>query len=75
MGGDAARYFDPHDVEAMAETIRVVWTDSDMRAEMRQLGLEQAARFSWKRAAEETLAIYERLLGKPSPTQIPKSEI
>jgi len=62
VGGDAARYFDPYDVAAMAEAIRVVWTDADLRAEMREQGLEQAARFSWKRAAQETLSLYERIL-------------
>jgi glycosyltransferase involved in cell wall biosynthesis len=62
LGGDAARYFDPYDVEAMAIEIRGVWADSGLRAEMRQRGLAQAARFSWDRAAEETEAVYESLL-------------
>ncbi len=62
MGGGAARYFDPYDVTAMADAIRRVWTDADLRAEMRQLGLAQAAKFSWDQAARETLALYERLL-------------
>ncbi|MFN2243278.1 MAG: glycosyltransferase family 4 protein [Anaerolineae bacterium] len=62
LGGDAARYFDPHDGEAMAEAIRAVWIDPDLCAEMRQQGLAQAARFSWERAAAQTWAIYQRLL-------------
>jgi glycosyltransferase involved in cell wall biosynthesis len=62
MGGDAARYFDPYDVEAMAEAIRVVWTGDDLRAEMGRRGIEQAARFSWQRAASETMAVYRALL-------------
>jgi glycosyltransferase involved in cell wall biosynthesis len=62
LGGRAARYFDPYDVEAVAETIRKVWVDQDLRAEMRQQGLAQAASFSWQRAATQTWAIYERLL-------------
>ncbi len=61
LGGQAARYFDPYDVAAIAEAIRAVWTDADLRAEMREQGLKQAARFSWERAAEETLAVYEKL--------------
>ncbi len=64
MGGQAARYFDPYDVEAMAEALCAVWTDADLRAEMREQGLRQAARFSWERAAEETLAVYERCMGR-----------
>jgi glycosyltransferase involved in cell wall biosynthesis len=58
MGGEAARYFDPYDVEEMASAIRGIWTDGELRAEMREKGLAQAAKFSWARAAEETLAIY-----------------
>ena len=57
LGGGAARYFDPYDVEAIAVAIREVWTDGELRAEMRQRGLVQAARFSWERSAEETEAV------------------
>jgi glycosyltransferase involved in cell wall biosynthesis len=63
LGGEAACYFDPYDVEAMAEAIRAVWTNADRRAAMRRRGLEQAARFSWERAAGETLTIYDTVLG------------
>ncbi len=59
-GGDAALYFDPYDAEAMAAAIRKVWLDGELRAQMRDLGLRQAARFSWERAANETLAVYEQ---------------
>jgi glycosyltransferase involved in cell wall biosynthesis len=62
IGGNAARYFNPLDVEEMAETIRSVWTDADLRDEMRLLGLTQASKFSWERAAQETMAVYERIL-------------
>jgi glycosyltransferase involved in cell wall biosynthesis len=67
LGGEAACYFDPYDVEAMARAIRAVWTRAELRAEMGQQGLAQAAKFSWKRAAEETLAVYDRLLDSGSP--------
>jgi glycosyltransferase involved in cell wall biosynthesis len=62
IGDDAACYFEATDVPAMAEVIRSVWTDADRRAEMRSRGLAQAARFSWDRAADETMAVYQRLL-------------
>jgi glycosyltransferase involved in cell wall biosynthesis len=62
MGGDAPRYFDPYDVQAMAEAIRVVWNDVGLRTEMSEKGLDQAALFSWERAAEETWAVYEKIL-------------
>jgi glycosyltransferase involved in cell wall biosynthesis len=62
LGGQAARYFDPYDAEGMAAAILPVWTQAAMREEMREQGLAQAARFSWERAAEETLALYDRVL-------------
>jgi len=62
VGGDAAHYFDPTDVEEMAQTIRAVWHDEALRAEMGRRGLAQAARFSWARAAQETMAVYQRAM-------------
>jgi len=62
LGGDAARYFDPYNVDEIAAAIREVWGDAERRQGMRARGLAQAARFSWERAARETLAVYEGLL-------------
>ncbi len=64
LGGGAARYFDPQDTEQMAEAIGEVLRDGELRAEMRQRGLEQAARFSWQRAARETMDVYQRAMGE-----------
>ena len=68
-GGEAARYFDPYTVEEMAGAIRAVWTDGELRTEMRAKGLVQAARFSWARAAEETLALYSAVLASAADGQ------
>ena len=62
LGGKAAHYFDPYDTVAIAASIRAMWIDTDWQAEMRRRGLEQAARFSWARAAAETLAVYDRTI-------------
>jgi glycosyltransferase involved in cell wall biosynthesis len=59
VGGEAACYFDPQAVDEMAAVIRKVWRDVELRQEKKQQGLEQAARFSWTRAAQETLNVYE----------------
>jgi glycosyltransferase involved in cell wall biosynthesis len=65
LGGDAARYFNPLDTEAMAEALAAVWQKTALRDEMRRRGEAQAATFSWQRAARETLAVYDRLLEDP----------
>jgi glycosyltransferase involved in cell wall biosynthesis len=62
LGGDAVRYFDPHDLHDMVKAISAVLSDPELRQEMRQRGLAQAALFSWERAARETLAVYDRVL-------------
>ncbi|MFQ5399178.1 MAG: glycosyltransferase family 4 protein [Anaerolineae bacterium] len=62
VGGDAAAYFDPTDVEEMTAVIRRLLTDGEERKHRRQLGLAQAKQFSWQRAARETMAVYDQLL-------------
>jgi glycosyltransferase involved in cell wall biosynthesis len=58
LGGDAAHYFDPLDIEEMASALESVWHDADLRQSMRERGLARAAQFSWQRAARETLDVY-----------------
>jgi glycosyltransferase involved in cell wall biosynthesis len=62
VAGEAALYFDPLDTEAIARAIEALLRDEDLRRRLRAAGLEQARKFSWQRAAEETLASYERAL-------------
>ena len=62
VGGDAALYFDPHEPEQMVEALRPVLADPVLREGMRHRGLAQAARFSWAKAAEETWALYQKLI-------------
>jgi glycosyltransferase involved in cell wall biosynthesis len=58
-GGDAAVYFDPLDVKAMARAIREAL---DARDDLAERGRVRAAQFSWRRTAEETAAVYRELL-------------
>lgn len=62
IAGHAASYFDPTDTEAMAEAMYQVLSDEERQTEMRARGLAQAAQFSWSGAAEETMAVYQRVL-------------
>ncbi len=59
VGGDAALYFDPLDVEAITVNLRSLLSDSDLQGEMRKRGVLRAAEFSWERAAAETEAVYD----------------
>jgi glycosyltransferase involved in cell wall biosynthesis len=59
--GDAALLIDPRDVGALANAVERVITDRALRDDLRARGLAQAAKFSWERAARETLQVYERI--------------
>lgn len=62
VGGDAALWFDPFDLESIADAIRTVATRPEVLPGMAAAGLEQAAHFSWERVADETLAVFELAL-------------
>src|SRR3989344_7517158 len=62
--GEAVVYFDPLDVEDMAAKIASV-IDSKAKADgLREKGKKQAAKYSWKRMAEQTLEVYKEVLGE-----------
>lgn len=62
VGGEAARYVDPDDVDDMATVLRKVLTNERLRESMSTLGLGQAAKFGWDHSAEGTLDCYRSLL-------------
>lgn len=58
VGGDAVLYFDPRNVDEMADAIRARLR-SDRDDAVRR-GLEQAAKFDWRQTAEATVRAVER---------------
>ncbi len=61
VAGDAAEYFPPVEVEAIREALERVLTSSTRRQELIERGKRRHKAFSWRRCAEETLAVYRRL--------------
>jgi len=59
VAGDAALYFDPRDVDAMANAMHRALSDAALRDELRARGLAQARKFSWEKAARELLQYLE----------------
>lgn len=59
----AAKFFDPLEVEGMAEAINDVLTDEQLRKSLITKGKKHVAKFSWKRTTEQTLDIYKKILG------------
>lgn len=56
--GDAALTVDPHDTAALAEAMSAALTDPALRAQMVERGLAQAAKFTWRAAAEKLVEAY-----------------
>jgi glycosyltransferase involved in cell wall biosynthesis len=59
---DAAYFIDPYNVDDIANGLEKLLTDSEYRHELSQRGICQAKRFSWSRAAAETVDVYNQVL-------------
>jgi len=62
VAGDAAIYFDPHNIEEMADAIFAVLNNDALREELVSRGKARVQLFTWEKAAERTLAVYRRVL-------------
>ena len=65
--GDAGLMVPPTDADALGEALLRLLNDADLRAEMRERGLRQALRFSWRETAERTLAVYRAAAAGTAP--------
>lgn len=61
--GEAAFALDPDDARQMAGAIISLLIQDSFAEEMKQKGLQQAAKFSWEQTATETVIVYDRLAG------------
>jgi len=58
--GDAALYFDPHDISDIASKIRTLIEDVGLQAIYRERGFERVKNFSWDNCALETLNLIHK---------------
>jgi glycosyltransferase involved in cell wall biosynthesis len=61
IAGDAALYFDPYSETDMRAIIEKVIVSPNMQNTLINMGKEQVKKYSWKKCAEETAAIYRGL--------------
>ena len=61
VGGDAALYFQPGNVEQLALQILRLCQDQELRAKCRMLGLLQSAQFSMANCAAKVMDVYREL--------------
>lgn len=59
--GEAAIYFNPLDINDMADKIKKALIDEDLRKKLIQKGFEQVKKYDWRKMAEETLKVYSTL--------------
>jgi glycosyltransferase involved in cell wall biosynthesis len=63
--GDVGLTVNPHDLDALASALNTAMTDEAWRAQAIVRGIERAKTFTWQRAAEQLLGVYERVLINP----------
>jgi len=63
--GESAILVPPRDTDAIARAVAKVVANSELRAALREKGFANVKRFSWQRAAEETLAVLEETGNQP----------
>ena len=61
--GDGAIYFNPYDINDMAEKMRIVLLDADLRNKLVSKARENLKKYSWQKMARETLELYGDILG------------
>jgi glycosyltransferase involved in cell wall biosynthesis len=66
IAAPAACIIDPENIPEMAQSLKRVALDTSFADALRRKGLDHAARFNWRRAAEATISVYERFAPKPS---------
>ena len=59
--GAAGLQVPPEDVAVLAAGLRRMVEDEELRADLRERGLERARQFTWERTARETAALYRQV--------------
>jgi len=62
VAGDAGIYFDPYQVDDIAEKIESLLVSPSLSKEKVALGIKQLENFSWEKSAQKHLAVYQSLM-------------
>jgi glycosyltransferase involved in cell wall biosynthesis len=61
VGGEAAYYVDPYDIGSIKNGLEEIVINSQLRDLLIAKGLKQIQKFSWEKAARETMALLEKV--------------
>ena len=62
VAGDSAIGVPPLDIDAIAEAMRQLIDDADLRETLKQKGLTRALHFTWDACADSTIDVYQKTL-------------
>lgn len=62
--GDSAYIVDPNNEDDIVKGLKKMFESSALQDDFRTKGFEQAKKFSWKKTAEDTIHVYEKVLGR-----------
>lgn len=60
--GDAPLYFDAYNVDDIAEKMKNVVFDAELRKNLIKKGLEQVKKYNWEETVEKTFEVYKKVL-------------
>ncbi len=61
VGGDACVYFDPYNINSMAEMMYKGLTDNSLREILSKAGPKRAERFTWEQTVQTMLSVYKQV--------------
>lgn len=62
IGGDAALYFSPVNLNQFVERLVFVLQNRPIQDKLSKLGFQRAKRFSWESTTDETIKVYEKII-------------
>jgi glycosyltransferase involved in cell wall biosynthesis len=75
VAGNAARMFDPRNVDEITAALEEVLSDEPLRARLIAAGRINARRFSWERTARLTLQVYRYAAGAEFTEHLPAEQL
>jgi glycosyltransferase involved in cell wall biosynthesis len=64
VAGEAAYYVDPRSVSSLRKGLEVLIEDDALRAKLAAAARERSELFRWKKSAEQSFALFEKLAGR-----------
>ncbi|MFT4535537.1 MAG: glycosyltransferase involved in cell wall biosynthesis [Saprospiraceae bacterium] len=62
IGGSSVSYINPNSIEQLTSQIIVLCSDKEKREKFSKQGIKRAAHFSWKKTAQETINLFEKMI-------------